>query len=334
MPTSANSVSSSLMPPPQRRLLRPSTILPAALAFIVAYGVVGYLLLGYGVVDAVYMTVLALTTLGIPTERALTAATKLFTASLAVLGVTTFFLGLAMLATAVVEGRIRIGSWRRRMERTIAGLHDHFIVCAYGRVGRAVARELQSQGVPFVVIDVKADLEEQMQADGVPYIIGTPEAEAVLQQAGLARARGLVCAVDSDATNVYITLLARALNPKLFIVARAGEPESPERLRRAGADRVVSPYVMSGRHMSLLALRPEVVDYLDLVGRGQWKARLDELVVEEGSDMAGRSLREACGEARPLLLVRANEHPVPNPAPDEILQPGDVVVLFGEATAP
>lgn len=217
------------------------------------------------------------------------------------------------------------------MERSIEGLKGHFVICAYGRVGRAVARELQDQGVPFVVVDVKASLEEQMRNDGVLYIIGNPESEAVLEQAGVARARGLVCAVDSDATNVYITLLARALSPSLFIVARAGEPESPERLRRAGANRVVSPYVMSGRHMSLLALQPHVLDYLDLVGRGLWRARLEELVVEEGSEMAGRTLSEACGQFTPVLLIRGSDKAIPNPPGDELLSTGDVIVLYGES---
>jgi voltage-gated potassium channel len=312
---------------------RPSVFLGAGLAAVLAYGVVGYLLLGFGWVDAVYMTVLALTTLGMSGERQLGPGAKLFTASLAVLGVSTFFVVLALAATAVVEGRIKLGSWRRRMDRRIAALRDHFVICAYGRVGRTVARDLQAQGVPFVVIDIKGSLEEQMLADGVPFIIGNPEAEAVLLRAGIARARGLICAVDSDATNVYITLLGRQLNPGLFIVARAGELESLERLRRAGADRVVSPYVMSGRHMSLLAIQPDVVDYIDLVGRGRWRARLEELVVEEGSHLSGRTVGEACGASKPILLLRG-EDGVPNPPLDRILQVGDVVVLYGESPAP
>lgn len=318
---------------PRRRdhSTRVSVGLAAVLAAIVAYGIAGYRLLGFGWIDAVYLTVLALTTLGISTERALGPGAKLFTASLAILGVSAFFVALAILATAVVEGRIRLGSWRRRMERSIEGLKGHFVICAYGRVGRAVARELQAQGVPFVVVDVKASLEEQMRNDGVLYIIGNPESEGVLEQARVARARGLVCAVDSDATNVYITLLARALNPSLFIVARAGEPESPERLRRAGANRVVSPYVMSGRHMSLLALQPHVLDYLDLVGRGLWRARLEELVVEEDSKMAGRTLSEACGPSTPVLLIRSGDKAIPNPPGDELLSTGDVIVLYGES---
>lgn len=322
------------MAPPRKGVLRPPTVLSAVLVLILAYGITGYRLLGFGLVDAVYMTILALTTLGISGEPPLGAGAKLFTASLAVLGVTAFFVALAMLATAVVEGRIRLGSWRRRMERKIESLRDHYVICAYGRVGRAVGREFESQKVPFVVIDVKQELEDQMQGDGVLYIIGDPESEAVLHRAGLERARGLVCAVDSDATNVYITLLARALNPKVFIVARAGEPESPERLYRAGADRVVSPYVMSGRHMSLLALRPNVVDYLDLVGHGQWRARLDELVVKESSGMAGRTISEVCGDSTPVLLMREDEEAIPNPAPEVVLRTGDVIVLYGESTSP
>ncbi|MDQ4144479.1 MAG: NAD-binding protein [Actinomycetota bacterium] len=214
------------------------------------------------------------------------------------------------------------------MQRRIDSLKGHFIICAYGRVGRAVAREFEAEGVPFVVIDVKEELEERMQSDGVLYLIGDPSSEAVLRQAGIERAHGLVCAVDSDAANVYITLSARALNPDIFITARAGEPESPERLYRAGANRVISPYVTSGRHMALLTLRPRVVDYLEVAGaRG---LRLEEVVIEAGSPLAGRELGEVAGEAVPVLLRRATGETIANPSPNETLQAGDLLLLYGE----
>lgn len=322
------------MPRAAGESLKPLWILAGVVGLILVYGIVGFRLLGFGLVDAVYMTVLALTTLGFGDGRELGTTGKLFTVSLVIIGVTAFFAALAALATAVVEGRIRLGSWRRRMERKVGSLRNHYIICAYGRVGRAVAREFEAQELPFVVIDIKEELEEQMRSDGVLFLIGDPALEPVLRLAGVERARGLICAVDSDAINVYLTVLARALNPGIFIVARAGEPQSPQRLYRAGADRVVSPYVMAGRHMSLLALRPQVVDYLDLVGRGHWKARLDELLVEEDSPLAGRTVRDACGEATSLLLVRASGETIPNPRLEEILRPGDAVVLYSEFPVP
>lgn len=308
-------------------------MLGGILVLVVVYGIVGYLLLGFRLGDAVYMTILALTTLGFGGEVTLGMGAKLFTASVAVLGVSAFFVGVTVLATAVVEGRIRLGSWRRRMERSIAALKDHYVICAYGRVGRAVGKEFTAQGIPFVTIDIKQALVEQMRRDGVLYLIGDPESEEVLHLARVDRARGLVCAVDSDATNVYITLVARSLNPKLFIVARAGEPESYERLLRAGADRVVSPYVMSGRHMSLMALQPDIVDHLDLVSRGHWRSRLDEMVVDEAAARRGHTVGDMCEGAIPVLLIRSERQPIPNPSRDEAVGIGDAIVLYRESGA-
>jgi voltage-gated potassium channel len=201
-------------------------------------------------------------------------------------------------------------------------------------VGRIVAREYEAESVPFVVIDSKEELEEQLRADGVFYIIGDPSSEAVLRRAGVERAKALVCAGDSDATNVHIAWTARSLSPDIFIVARAGEPGSAERLFRAGVDRVVSPYVTSGRHMALVSLRPRVVDFFEVVGLGGREARLDELAVEEGSPMVGRTLAEVCGQAIVLLLRRGGTGELlPNPQGGERLAPGDLIFLFGDQDA-
>ncbi|MCA1836456.1 MAG: NAD-binding protein [Actinobacteria bacterium] len=170
------------------------------------------------------------------------------------------------------------------MQRRITELRDHHIVCAYGRVGRAAAREFEADGVPFVVIEVKPELEEDLKRDGVLYLMGNSSSEAILRAAGIHRARGLVCAVDSDAENVYITLVARSLNPTISIVARASEDAAADRLYRAGANRVVSPYATSGRRMALIALRPEVVDFFDLARSGTGAVRIAELGIWTAGD--------------------------------------------------
>ena len=210
------------------------------------------------------------------------------------------------------------------MEERIERLTDHYIVCAYGRVGRAAARELEKEGVPFVTIDSKEDLEAQMRRDGVLYIIGDPTWESILRQAGIERARGIICAVDDDATNVYVTLTARSLNPDIYIVARASSPETPTRLKRAGANRVISPYRSSGRQMALLVLRPRVVDSLEVLGR-----RLEELAVEHGSPLIGQTVEQACGSAVPLLIHRAGGETLTHPGPEVIVQAGDRILAWG-----
>ncbi|HEX2031759.1 MAG TPA: NAD-binding protein [Actinomycetota bacterium] len=312
------------------RLWRRLLPITAGIALLFAYGTVGYVILGFGVLDAFYKTVLAVTTLGIPEGQGFGPAEKIFTASLALLGVTAFLAAVAMLAAALIEGRFSEKARRRRMERRIEGLRDHFIVCAYGRVGQAVARELEHEDAPFLVIDRKPELQDDMERDGVLYMIEDPTSEEILRLAGVERARGLLCAVDSDAENLFITLIGRSLNPRMFIVARAAHRESVDRLRRAGANRVISPYASSGREMALQAVRPHLVGSLELSARGNDRVRLDEIAVDEGSDLDGRAIGEACRSAVPVVLRRSDGTVLSNPGADEVLRAGDVIMLVGD----
>ena len=309
--------------------VRPALLIGGVVG-VFGYGVAGYVLFGFGIIDAAYMTALALTTAGFNPVGSLTPGEKAFTISIAVFGVSLFLIILAVVTSAITEGHLGIAARRRRMQKQISDLEDHYIVCAYGRVGRAVARELESEGVSFVVVDSKEELEEVMRADGVLHIVADPTQEAILRRCGIERARGLICALDSDAGNVYIALTARAIKPDLFVVARASDPSSPEPLYRAGADRVISPYVSSGRHMALLALRPRVVDYLDVAGLGENRVRLEEVLIEAGSPFAGATVAEVCGEAIPLLIRRNAGHLIASPEGGERLEAGDLVVIVGE----
>jgi voltage-gated potassium channel len=305
----------------------------AGLVGLLVVGTTGYLAFGYGLGPAVAMTLLTLTTVGFGTAQGLRTDVLLFTGGLALLGVSLFATILGLATTAIVEGRVSLFSRSRRMQRRTDQLNNHFIVCAYGRVGRSIARELQAEGLPFVVVDSKTELQADLDRDGVCYLLGSPSDEQVLRQAGIERARGLICAVDSDAENVYITLVARSLRPELPIVARAAEDQSADRLYRAGASKVVSPYVTSGRRMANLAIRPHVVDFFDIARAGQPDLRLEELVITAGSPLAGRSLRELTGPAVPLLLRRHDGQLLANPAPELHLHPGDTLVVYGEAGA-
>ncbi|MGH2825371.1 MAG: potassium channel family protein, partial [Actinomycetota bacterium] len=195
---------------------------------------------------------------------------------------------------------------------------------------RTTAREFEADGVPFVVIDSLEELEDQMIQDGVNFIVGDPSSEAVLNAAGVGRAKGLVCAMDSDAVNVFITLVARALNESIFIVARASEATAADRLYKAGADRVVSPYVTSGRHMALLSQRPRVVDYLEVATRDAPGLRLDELQIETESPLVGRALHEIAPDIVPLVIKRAAGDVIPNPDPALIVEVGDLLIVLGD----
>jgi voltage-gated potassium channel len=298
-----------------------------ALLVVLTYGVAGYMLLeGWGFFDALYMTVTTMTTVGFREVQELDTGGRIFTLTVVVLGVGVALVGISLASALIAEAELAGVGRRRRMDRRIEMLQDHFIVCAYGRVGRAAVRELDAAGMPYVVLDTKEELRERMEADGVPFLVEDPSLEPTLRKAGVDRARALICAVDSDATNVYITLTARALNPSLFIVARASEPGSAERLERAGADRIVSPFVSSGRHMVRMARDPGIVDLFDEGSGGQRSIEVEERLVEPGSHLVGRTVAEVPGAV--LAVRRAGGHVHPSPPADLALDPGDVVLLL------
>jgi voltage-gated potassium channel len=318
----------NLQPPTLWRRLRWPAVLLVA---VTAYGVAGFALFEHwSLLDAAYMTVTTLTTVGFREVHPLDAGGMVFTISLIVLGVGVVLVTVSVVAGWVAEGGGADRARRTRMQRQIDRMSNHAIVCAYGRVGRAIARTYQDEGVPFVVIETKEEHGEQLERDGVPYVIGEAADEAILRSAGVERARLLACAVDSDATNVYIALIARSINPGLFIVARASEPDSPDRLLRAGADRVVSPFVSSGRHMAMLSLRPRVVDYMEVGHAGSRPLRLDEVVVAPDSAMIGQSISDVVGVASVLAVRHADGEVQPNPPGDQRLHPGDMLLLLGE----
>jgi voltage-gated potassium channel len=308
---------------------------PALLITLVfAYGISGYMVLeGWTFVEALYMTFITLTTVGFREVRPLDVDGKLFTISLIFLGVTIFLVTLTLIATWLMEAGIGERRRRRRMQRRIDSLKGHFVLCAYGRVGRAAARELEHERVEFVVIDSDPDLEPRMIEDRVPYLIGDPTGEGVLRNAGLERARGLICAVDSDATNVFITLMARSINENVFIVARASERLSIDRLRQAGADRVISPYVTSGNHMALLAQRPHLLGYMEMETRHDRTLRIDEIQVEKGSRLRGLTAAEACPDVTVLAIGKTDGNVVPHPDGETRLEAGDLLVVMGSEEA-
>jgi voltage-gated potassium channel len=326
------------MPRPRRharrdRLLASPVRLPLlALAFSLIYGTVGFVVIeGFGLLDAVYMTVTTLTTVGFGEIEPLGPAGRAFTLSLIAVGFTAAFTMLAVLTGQLVSGQLGRSLTRRTMRQRIGALRDHYIVCAFGRVGQAAVEELQAQGADVVVVEVDPAREQEMVAAGVLYLLDDPTREDVLEQAGIARARGLLCAVDSDASNVYITLLARARNPDLFIIGRASSAESVEALRRAGSDRVVSPYRLSGTRMAALAFQPAMLEFVDMVSVAP-DLRIEELVIGERSPLAGASVREAAGgyDGVMIMAVRSPEGTllVP-PRADTELSAGDLLIVVG-----
>ena len=198
------------------------------------------------------------------------------------------------------------------MQKTLNELRDHFIICGFGRVGHQIAEEFQEHGVPFAVIDDNPDFIEELELSEIPYVAGEAANDEVLEAAGIRRAKALVAAVDSDAANVFITLTARVLNPSLFIVARASQPETEAKLRKAGANRVVSPYVIGGRRMAAMSLKPATIEFLDTMARpGEMMLCVEELRVGKDSPVAGKTLMDSQIRQKAGAMVLAVRNVLP-----------------------
>ncbi len=317
---------------PSDRLLTRFRVPLLLVAAAVGYGIAGFLLIErVSVLGAVYQTVLVLSTIGTGSPEPRGDGAKIFTITLILVGVAALFTAIGVGTEVLASGELARWVRRRRMTGRLGRLSGHFIVCAYGRVGRAVVEELRGPGCEVVVIESRADLEPLLAEQDLVHLLGDPSDEQVLRTAGVERARGLVCAVDSDAANVYITLTARALSPSLRIIARASGPGSAENLVRAGADEVISPYRLSGRRMALLAMRPSVVEMLDLLGFGP-DFRLEEVLVRPGSRLDGLTIAEALARYSGVSILAVKQPGAElSPAPDHAMRlgPGDLIVSVG-----
>ncbi len=307
------------------------------LAGIIVVGTSGYIVLGWGFLDALYMTVITVGTIGFEEVRNLdeSVAGRLWTIVLIISGVAVLGYATTSLVALAVEGTVRDYFRSRRMRAQISRLHGHHILCGYGRVGRQVAAEFALNGVPFVVVEQDPRTVEECLSEGYPALFGEASDDDVLREAGILRARGLVAAVGSDADNVFMVLSARKLNPGLHIVARASSDESAAKLEIAGADRTISPYAVGGRRLASLATQPLVVDFLDVVTRGEEgiEFRLEEFVVPTASAIAGRAIGELkIGEktgAIVLALRTAEGRFDTTPSADDRLRAGDTLIVLG-----
>ncbi len=233
--------------------------LPVALTIsLIVYGTIGYTVIVHSAtpVDAFYWTILTLGGVGFHDTEASGAFAEMFSVSLVVGLLVAVVITAAIGSDLIASGDLARSRRRRRMHRRIEALEGHFILCGFGRVGRAVVEEYAGRGVAVVVIEIDHRSAEELDDLGVPYLIADPQNDGVLEEAGIHRARGIVCAVDSDAINAFIALSARTLNPSLVLVARAADPHSESKLRRVGVHHVVSPYSLSGRRMAVDSLMP------------------------------------------------------------------------------
>lgn len=302
---------------------------------VIAFGTVGYQLIeGWNFLDALYMTIITLTTVGYREVHELSSSGMIFTMVLLLVGVGTFLYALSAGAKIILEGELQELFGRKRLEKKIKELKGHYIVCGYGRMGKIICRELKAKHVPFVAIERNGDFLNN-RSDDLLGISGDATNDDTLREAGIERAKGLISVLPNDALNLYVVLSARELNPDLHIVARAGEEGSENKLLRAGANKVVSPYQIGGLRIAHTILRPAVVDFIEFATKtGNIELQMEEVTIPEGSSMADKSLGE-CGIGRELGIIivgikrRAGEMRF-NPTSRSTIKVGDTLIALGE----
>ncbi|MGE4491960.1 MAG: TrkA family potassium uptake protein [Syntrophotalea sp.] len=319
--------------------MRPVRNLRVSLLILVltlGLGTAGYIVLeGWDFLDALYMTVITLATVGYKEVHDLSTNGKLFTIGLILFGVATIAYAFGSLLQLMVEGQILRILGRRKLEKRINQLEGHYIVCGYGRIGTLVSQEFLSRPVAFIVVERDPVICERLAKEKILFVQGDATDDDTLIQAGILRAKGLITAVTSESANVYITLTARGLNPDLFILARSVEEGSEIKLKRAGATKVISPYRIGANRMAWAVLRPSVVDFIDIaIGSESLELQLEEIRVAPNSSLVARTLisagiRRAWG-IMIIAIKKSSGAMLFNPESSTTIDAEDILIILGK----
>jgi voltage-gated potassium channel len=316
------------------KALRNLRLIGLALTLVIVAGTAGFHFIeGWSWFDGFYMVLTTLTTIGYQETHPLSHAGRVFNIGVIVAGVSLVFLGIGALTQALLEFELHSFFGRRKMEREIDRLAEHYIICGAGRVGRSAARELARRPVPFVIVDNNEAKAARYSQEWL-VLVGDATKEQTLREAHIERARGLVAATTTDATNLYIILTARGLNPKLKIIARASEEDAEKHLLTAGADAIVSPYSFAGQRIAQTFLRPHVVSFLDTATTHLGiDLEIGEICVGANSGFAGKTIetsrmRQERGVI--VLAIKRGQGMRFNPSPDDLIETGDFLIAMGE----
>lgn len=311
----------------------------AVLFILMGCGTLGYALIeDWSLFDALYMTVITLATVGFKEVHDLSDSGKLFTIFLILFGTGMIAYAVGCLLRFMVEGQLRLILGRRKLEKSINALSDHYIICGFGRIGQPICREFSAKPLPFVVVEKDTVLCDKGESEGYLFVRGDATDDDTLVTAGILRAKGLITAVTSDTANVYITLTARGLNPELFILARAGEEGSEKKLKRAGANKVISPYTIGASRMAHAVLRPSVVDFIEIATAGQnLELQMEEIRICPASPLANKTLLTA-GIRKDLGVIivgikKRKGQMLFNPPPETPIEADDILITLGELQA-
>jgi voltage-gated potassium channel len=299
-------------------------------------GVLGYVTIErWSPLDATFMTVITLASVGYGETHPLSPSGRVFTIFLITFGVVAIAFVISTGSNVILEGQLDNLMGRRKLEKEIQKLKRHFIICGYGRMGRVICQELAKKKIPHVVIESHPEVIGAIPERAL-VIHGDATQDAVLLKAGIRQARGLVSVVSTDAGNVYITLTARGLCPDIYIVARAGEEGSEKKLLRAGANKVISPYIIGGGTIAQALLRPAVVDFIELVTQSEHlDLQMEEIEITSASSLCGVTLPESGIRQKLNIIVvaikKAAGHMVFNPSAPTVLESGDHLIVLGGA---
>jgi voltage-gated potassium channel len=320
----------------QGRLVRRILLIAGLLSIIVVVGTVGFVLIeGYPWFDAFYMTITTIKTVGYQEVRSLSRAGRVFNSFLILVGVSAMFLAVGAMTQTVIELELQDRYGKRRKKRMIDQLHDHFIVCGFGRVGRNASYEFQRASAPFLIMDRDEQRVAKAENAGMLAVVADATQDDCLREAGVLRARGLIAALPSDAENLFIILSAKTLNPKLTVVTRASEEEAGEKLRRAGADTVFTPYSMAGRQLADALLRPHVVEFLDFARSNIGpQVTMEQVCVAPKTEFTRKTFGALLELRKSGVIVLAVRKPggetTFNPAPEFEVSAGDYLIVMGE----
>jgi voltage-gated potassium channel len=305
------------------------------------FGTLGfYLIEGWPLFDSFYMTLTTIATIGYGEIHPLSLSGRIFNSIVIILGVGVAAYTFMTATRFIIEGELQNMLGKRRLDRKIMKLDGHYIICGNGRIGSLVWKEFQKSGKPFVVVDSDPQALEILEKEHIPFVFGDATQEETLERAGISRAKGLIATAVSDVSNVYITLISKELNPKIFVLARAETEDSIRNLKRAGADRVVSPYLIGGQYMANIILKPTIMDLLDLAAGERNKdisIQMEGFKIKHGSLLIGTQLKDSRIRKDIGLVVVTIKNPdgnmIFNPPADYVFQTGDILVCIGEDDA-
>jgi voltage-gated potassium channel len=318
-----------------RRIARRIIIITALLVFTMCIGTLGFRLIeNYSFFDAFYMTLITITTVGYQEIRPLSHAGRVFNSVLIFFGVSAMFVAVGTMTQTIIELQLQDRYGERRKKRAIMRMKDHYIVCGFGRVGRNAANELQRTGASFLVIDRNEQRVERATQAGMPAMRADATRDESLREAGVERARGFIAALATDADNVFVILSAKTLNPGLTVVTRASEEDAEEKLRRAGADTVFSPYSIAGHRLAQALVRPHVVQLLDFAGQAVGlDVTMEQMRVAPDSESASRKLGDLVPRDSRLIVLaigKSDGKMIFNPPVQTEVFAGDVLIVMGE----